>query len=100
MTNNEEIIKEFKEEFKDKFWDEVLFEAEYGGGNTYQVTARGFIEDFLTSKLNQRDAEFKGLIKDMVDKKFPRGERKWGIECAKSIKKQLLTNRKNKGINL
>ena len=100
ITNNEEIIKEFDDIFSEKAscWLECC---------DYEKLEAD-LKHFLTSKLNQRDAEWKGQFKEALPKHreiaqsemLDNTDTEYRKEGYNSCRQQLLTNLKNKGINL
>lgn len=52
-------------------------------GSIPKSEARRRIQEYAESVVRER-------LKKMVNIKFPRGERKWCVECAERIKKEIL----------
>ena len=78
-------IKEFREKF-----DEYRYKSVPKDMDVPMIE----VENFILQKLAEQKEEIIKMIWEVENKKFPRGERKWCIECAKRIKREIITNLK------
>jgi len=76
--------KKFKAYIKQNFISKEEVEENYVEKNDvfYGMTFNS--DDYISKK------EVREMIEEIPDRKFPRGERKWCIECANRIRKDLL----------
>jgi len=87
MTNQPPTIKKMEKEFDNRF------SAEWwkGFGTTDDIDKQGIeaIKSFFSSYLSEVLEYLQGEVKNVAGKKFPLGERKWCVECAQRIRKEL-----------
>ena len=85
MKNNlDKILEEFD---NNKDIEELFF-----GENKSLYHSKNLVKTFITKSYQQGREDVLEEMNHLVEKKFPRGERLWCVECVKRIKKALITN--------
>jgi len=94
MTNRPPTIKRMEEEFNKKVGDVEKFRklGRLRSGASGELAYENFyyeIKSFFSSYLSEVLEYLQGEVKNVAGKKFPLGERKWCVECAQRIRKEL-----------
>jgi len=102
MKNNKKL--DLKEKLKINLEMLATIIAQHPDDADLKAVVEATFEEII-NLVAQKEKEVREEIEKLADRKFPRGERLWCIECAKRIKKELLarleetkmTNNKKRG---
>lgn len=71
-------------------WREYLRELGFGNQAVIVGSKRRELFDEIDKLLVAQQKRIISIVKSVENKKFPRGERKWCVECARRIRKDIL----------